>query len=474
LEELFPNTHVWLQELLKFLQAGVSPALSLTSILGGAYLLMGEETAATDVPPLKRDRNGYSIPARMALYTAKMLSSHPQFSTLPMAFQVELLYLLYLVAEISSDQIAIQADNDLWAEVSRPSATSDVEDHLSFIRRSLSQAIANSHKQDPSTVDDGSRSLADALIETMARQARGLTPLALYSTRALSDVFQVIVESRGFTTVEEQRLVRLDAMKAAPSTAMITVAALTGYGEVLAGSKAVSHLCNRLASEIPGMKPDGEKVMLTLVLLNSCMAVYEIGELPVANNRLVFAVREITSWFEEPTDVGGRLAAECCRALLRLLPCIKDVYGPYWERTILFCLHLWQRAAKDDAELRLPYIHASLKLVSTVESLPEPNDDLEDAIKSLSGDVSSGLVGLLKLARTGNSQPEEIVDTLLCRKLRKINLGPTADLGDLYGLVGSESRDVQTAAFDLLQRALPDTQQELAVELLIEKKGEDI
>ncbi|KAG7118589.1 E3 ubiquitin-protein ligase listerin like [Verticillium longisporum] len=152
-----------------------------------------------------------------------------------------------------------------------------------------------------------------------------------------------------------------------------------------------------------------------------------------------------------------------------LLPSIKDVYGPHWERTIEFCTTLWSKAASDDLEDAIPYIHASLRLMNTLESISEPNDDLVDAIQEAAENKSRALLTLLEMPREKSTQPLEIIDGLICRQVEKIPLKHVADLSDLYGLVSSESRDVQTAAFSVLHRSLPAKQEQLSIDVLLEK-----
>ncbi|KAJ9150916.1 E3 ubiquitin-protein ligase listerin [Pleurostoma richardsiae] len=465
LEQLFPSTNIWMSQLSTFLCQIPNPVLSLTSSLGGAFFLPRDDSSVANSRKPQRDRRGCSIPARMAMYTSKLLTSGVQLKSLPQKFQVEILYLLYLVTELASDQVTLLERDQLWASASAGDEASDVEDFISSTRSILHTIV-----MDFESWKAGDGSVLDGLIRIILQQTKHLTPTGLYSAKTLTDILQVLSEAHGLRPGDEEWITKSEVMKATPTTVLGAASILTGYGETLASSKVVVNLLNRLVSDVAGAGPNSEKTLATLVLLNACMSVYEVGELPVANNRLVFAVRQITSWFEEPDAVDSKLAAESCRALQRLMPCIKDVYGSYWEKTIEFCIHLWNRAVGDSVEERLPYIHASLKLMSALENLEEPNDDLGDVVTSSAESKSSALIELLKLPRDESSQPGEIVDALLCRQVEKIPLDHVSDLSDLYGLVASESRDIQTAAFSILHRALPAAQEQLSVDVLLEKK----
>lgn len=212
---------------------------------------------------------------------------------------------------------------------------------------------------------------------------------------------------------------------------------------------------------------------MTLVLLSLSAQIYPQGELPVTNtNRIVFAVKQIISWLDKPEKLSHPLRAEICRVLRQLLPCMSDVYGSYWEKTITFCLGLWTRAIETEKLTEiLPVIHASMRLIRTLETMSDPNDDLQDAIKEYSNEKPQALIGLLRLPRETPSQPLEIVDAMLCREVEKIPVRNVPDLSDLYGLVSSESRDIQTAAFNLLHATIPTQQEQKSVDVLLEKTG---
>ncbi|EFX05218.1 ring zinc finger protein [Grosmannia clavigera kw1407] len=481
-ESLFPSTNIWMKELLQFLQEDLDPALSLTSRLGGAYLLAHGFPKQANTGPIKRDQHGQSIPARMAAYTLKVLEDGFDLSSLPKTLGVELLYMLYLVAEIGSDQIAVASSKSLWDALSDPWAASVAEDTVSQIRALLAKIVGGAQGE----------TICQALIETMLRQTTNVSALSIYTARALSELLQTKVDSRGFTPAEQEQVAKLNIWKTSPETALGAVAVLTGYGELLGPSKTVSTFCNRLVSDVAGAKADSESTLLTLVLLNACMSVYEMGELPVATNRLVFTVRQMTTWFvteesdsdedeeEEEGERGEkineklvanfRVATESCRALQRLLPCIKDIYGPHWERSIKFCVELWTRAAEEPQDSSLSCVQASLKLMGTLEAMEEPNDDLADALQMYSGPKWQAMLGLLSAKRSEAGQAQEIVDALLCRMTRKMPLDQVKETSGLYGLMASESREVQTAGFNILHRAIPAAQEELSFNVILEKK----
>ncbi|KAI8964411.1 Zfp294 protein [Daldinia sp. FL1419] len=468
LENLIPNTNLWKEELALFLRETPNPSLAFTSAVGGAYFLPTSTNTTSDTP-VKRDRNGCSIPGRMATYITKMLSTGLRLDALPLLQRVEIVVYLSLTAELVADQITVKSENQIWSTLSSEALLSDAEELVSSARKALA-SIA----EDAADWRDGSNTeqsrLVHSVIRTLIDESKSLTSTGLYCARALSELLQALVEKHGFPSSGEQWLADLDILKNNASTVFPAVAILGGLGESLSASRVVSNFCNRLVSDVAGANPGHEKSLIVLVLLNACTQIYNAEELPVAKNRLVFAIKQIISWLDTPEDLDYRFAAEACRSLQRLLPCVKDVYGPYWEKAIDFCIYLWTKQTTESLDCRLPEIHASLRLFITLQSLEEPNDDLIDALNASEEKRSTALIELLKLARDIDTQPLEIVDSIICRLVEKLPLHYIKDLSELYGLVASDLRSIQTAGFTILHKALPAAQEDLSLDVLLEKK----
>lgn len=418
---------------------------------------------------IQRDAQGCSIPGRMALYLAKLISSGFDFDGTEFSAQLDLIINLGLTAELAADQLTLLEEDGIWRSLSPHGALSDSESLVASAQKYFVMIAERAPRWRDGTGTGQSR-LVHAVIQRLTQASRSLSPLAFYSARCMQSILQALTERHGFSSSGEQWLVDTDCFKSSPSTIFPAAAILSGFGETVSTSKTVNNLCNRLVSDIAGAKLGQEMSLITLILLNVCMQAYDIGELPVANNRLVFAVKQITSWLETPEDIDNAFATEACRCLQRLLPCIKDVYGSYWESAVDFCIYLWTKPPTELVDHRLPELHASLRLMATLQSLEEPNDDLIDALETSQERKSAALIDILKLPREKHAQPLEIVDAILCRQVEKLPLQRYDDLSEIYGLVASESRAVQTAAFTILNRALPTVQEKLSVDVLLEKR----
>ena len=116
-------------------------------------------------------------------------------------------------------------------------------------------------------------------------------------------------------------------------------------------------------------------------------------------------------------------------------------------------------------------IGMSLKLYTILRNLKDANDDLEDSLSQLNQRISDGLVNLLKLRRSTENVPTLFIDDMLSREIRKIPLGHVQEnLAEFYPLVASDFRLVQSSAFDVLHRAIPEAQQQISVDVLLEKR----
>lgn len=466
IEELFPSSNKWLNELTPLLQTRPNTSLSLTSSLGGAYFLAKGSDANRNSP--RRDQKGRSIPARMAVYTSKLLTCGLSLASLPKEFHLELIYLLSLTGELAGDQLAMMEDGGLWAAVDdEDDAASEIQDFIA-----LSHSIINDIAAEATSWRDNSSSgssVAERLVDFALQHTRDLSVTSLYSSKFLSTLLLALVGAHGTPTRLDEYLGTLGVMKVSQETVFAATAFLVGFGETLSCSEAVKTLCNRLVSELMGAMPGSPKTLYTLVLFNSCISVYEAGRVPVDARKQTLALRQMTSWMDSAEEMEPGLAAEACKAILRILPSVKDIYGPYWEQAISFCIHLWtERASHDPASARLPYIYNSLKLVAALMDAPDASDDLTEAVAQSSHDISTAMIGLLKLP-SGRSELNQIVESLLGRMLERVPLSHITDLSDLYGSVAAESREIQTAAFGLLHRALPAAQEQLSVDVLLEK-----
>ncbi|KAH7313192.1 hypothetical protein BKA65DRAFT_517509 [Rhexocercosporidium sp. MPI-PUGE-AT-0058] len=472
--DIFPDTKIWAEALLPLLSQAPNPALGVKRPFAGSVFLVTKSSTVSNTRP-SRDINGFSIPLRMAVYTTALLLHEDLSDLLPEDLQVELYYLLALSSQLANDQIDLLEDNKLFGSYQDSDAVAEVRLFLSNAHEIFGDVAGNANswrepanaKQSPEDTSPVVHSLISKLLEVSSTNS----PTAYYASKALGGLIQALVAAHGWQNDgSEEWLTKLDILKTSTNNILGASAILIGLEDSLRSSKTINTLCNRLISDVAGAKAQSEKTLGLLVLLNSVLSVYDEEDLPAANNRLVFAVKQILSWTEGLVVTDARLASEACRTLQKLLPAIKDVYGSYWETTFDFCVSIWE--SNEDGVLsneRLPMIGMSLKLYSILQKMADDeNDDLKEAFELSREQACDGLIKLLKLDRSKETQPLEFVDTILSRQVTKVPADRIKDLTEFYPLVASDFRIIQSAAFDVLHKALPKVQQELSVNVLLD------
>ncbi|KAG5930319.1 hypothetical protein E4U42_002243 [Claviceps africana] len=470
-EDILPNTNVWMSHMAPFLDSPIDPALSITSNIGGAMSLPRADHHDKRASSIPRDREGRAVPVRMAMYTSNLLQSQDVESfQLPRQFHIEVLFLQCLVVQLVSDQISSTSQQGLWLTLNDEVALTEAEELVMASRSLLRKWIVKAENWiSPAESPDSPSAIVSGLLELAMKESRDMSPRAAYSARVLCELCQAIIGSHGLPAAVDEKYLGTNDLKAKADTVLLASGLISGLADAAQSSKAVSNCCNRLVSDVAAISPGDEGAEMTLVLLALTGPVYEAGDLPVANNRIVFAVRQITSWLDDSSNFDPSINAAICRALKVLLPCMAEVYGSYWESTLQFCSELWTRAASMDLNDALSFVHASMKLYNALESIPEPNDDLADALEDFTASKSKDLIELLRLDRPASSQVLNIVDDMLCRQVEKITIDRIPKPEELFGLLSSESRAIQTAAFSLLHRKIPADQQQKSIDALLDK-----
>ncbi|KAF7867460.1 uncharacterized protein EAF02_009651 [Botrytis sinoallii] len=468
---LFPSVTKWSEALAPLLDQAPNATLGVMRPFAGAVFLARAQSGNNSSRP-GRDLDGYSVALRMAMYSAHLIRDHPD--RLSKDALVEIIYLMCLTVELANDQLDLLENNKLFV-LSSEEAIAGVRDFVDRIYQDSWSFIVLHSK----AWQDGFESesplefsgIVHILISKLINASCGDTSTSFYSARVLSHLLPKLVEQHGWQVGGEDWISSLEILKSSTSNILGAVAILTGLHETLSTSQLVSNLCNRIISDVASADAQSEKTLGQLVLLNATLSVYDNDDLPVAQNRLVFAVKQILSWTPEISDTNYQLSSESCLALQKLLPAIKSVYGSYWEKTLEFCIKIWQSMEnKDHQDQMLPMMGMSLKLFSILQSLQDANDDLEDARAQYGETASHCLIKLTKLSRSKSTQPVEFVDNILSRLVINIPSSHINDISEFYPLVASENRMVQSAAFSILHRAIPAEQEEISVNALLEKK----
>lgn len=470
---IFPNITLWSQGLKSLINTNPSPALAVVRPFAGAVYLVNE--VADSPSKLPKDLNGHSSLLRMAMYTSSLVAEEV-FKLLSRRDQLELVYLLCLTSELANDQVDSRKDSDLFEPSQGLDPFNEIRELISKTRTFLASFATDSrswrrNKEDDVVDSSDSSALMHELIFKLITMSASTSGISYYSAKSLSLVLSKLVDAHGWQTDGgDEWLTKIDVLKTSTMNVLGAVGILTGLGEDLDTSKLVNTLCNRLISDVAGASSKSDKTLPMLVLLNSILPIYDDSDMPVAQNRLVFAVKQILSWTNDDLATKNpQLASEACRALHKLLPAIKSVFGSYWETSLSFCCSIWNSSLDGQlSEDSLPMVGMSLKLYLILVNLEDANDDLEESLDEFRDKLSRSLVKLLQLRRIVDSPLLEFVDGLLSRALPYIPSSSVFDQSELYHLVASDFPAVQSAAYELLSKALPEVQQQLSVDVLLE------
>jgi hypothetical protein len=114
-------------------------------------------------------------------------------------------------------------------------------------------------------------------------------------------------------------------------------------------------------------------------------------------------------------------------------------------------------------------LYAQLRALTEAE---DPNDDLLDAWKETEQTIADGLVNLLKHSQHFPDefhQPLKMVNDVLARQIAKVPLKRLESAEDLFPLLYVESQPVQQAAFNILHKQIPATQEQVSIDAALEK-----
>lgn len=111
--------------------------------------------------------------------------------------------------------------------------------------------------------------------------------------------------------------------------------------------------------------------------------------------RLVFFVKALMKTLSGMPSAPAR--AEILRALIIVLPCIKDTYETFWGDILQILPTIWS-FPESGADENIPLIYTSLRLLATLRKVVNQgsNDDLEESWRDNEGPISDNLVRLMR------------------------------------------------------------------------------
>lgn len=465
-EELLPDEAQWNEALIALYASKPNSSLAIMNDLGTAIIL-----AEPTTPPaaVSFDKAGLSAAFRMFWFTYALIRSCDLLKYATAERRSCTYRHLFIISTMASDKLSIGSAHPLWEEQG-PEPGQSILTVIIEIQKELGSLLAETPVN---------AALPDVLSKLLGN-SHGTSVEAYYNSRAyVSVATELVSRHMGLehdVGVEELRLAQASADV---FTGIATISAIQC-------PTALTKTFNGLLATLTG--PDLAKHangLPNLVMLNSILNNQDFGDVlaGIPKQRLIFFVQHACSQLIEYRSFNSAasylilepgLKAEIMRALNRILPVLKETYGSFWEDVINILTQMWS----PDAEMsdgKLPLIHASLRLYSTLLTLAsgEANDDLVDSSKAQEGSIADGMINLLQAFQNlpdDSHAPRKIVNELLARLISKtkMNLNRTR-LPELFSVLASESLALQRAAHEILHFQIPQEQENVSVDKALSK-----
>ncbi|KAF2746877.1 hypothetical protein M011DRAFT_468163 [Sporormia fimetaria CBS 119925] len=472
--DVFPHLRDWDETFSHLLESLPRASLAITNPLAGAVHLVQPHIHHHAKIPY--DADGYSAAYRFALYTVKIFQESSLFKVNGLYPEKEqhLLRNVSLTQQLASDNLSLAGANELWV-IYNSEVENEASAFISAAQEVLTQSLARCEERMESPLRDWALGL-------LSHREADLSPTAYYMARAASDIMAHSIDSHGWRQGEDTEIQANLKSLSKGKAVFSLIGFLHAFKEPLAASRACERMCNELVANLTGLKfeNDTKEALRQLVLLNAVIYHQEPIAQSIAKQRLIFFVKHVSPYLHD-LALAPALRAEVCYALAFLLPFMQDVYGEHWGDILGALVASWQRVSTfsegdSRSDSSIPYVHGSLRVYAQLRSLTQSdvsNDDLLDAWKEKEKEVAAGLINLLKNSQHFPDefhQPLQIVNEILGRQIAKVPLEHLEETEELFPLLYVESQPVQQAAFDVLHKQIPATQEQISIDAALEKK----
>ena len=459
---ILPSPEHWQLAVQPLIGVPPPPASAITSPLQGVVHTIENSTSGypEDLP---RDSDDFSVAMRLAMYVTKLLSDE-LFQTLELK-EPNSLYLYYpMVLELINQKLTVESSNALWL-----SSTPEVIDEAVNVV-STGHELVRKWVKDSTTSPEGSPTIV-GVWENQIQNMLGLSPQSYISGCCFISVMSTHLDTSGSSQPLSRWKTEITSMHRS-NDIVKSASLMLVLQDTLATSAEGKRLCNELIVDATELKGSGTTTtdLRTLILLNVLLH-NDSGLLSsIPTQRLVFLFQNLVRLLSSSTT-AQTAQYEICKLLCSVVPAVSDIYGEYWERILNAIAELWTGAG---ATKYLPILHSSLRLYARIRALlpDEPNEDLLDAWTAKKSQLDRGLLNVLVTwgkDDAGTNQPRDITSLSLARQLRTVDIASVDNFEGLYPLLESEQKCVQTAAFDLLHRAVPAKQEQRSLDIALEK-----
>ena len=457
---ILPGESRWADALQPFMDQTVDDALVLTNPLGGAAYLLDDPEHSTTIPSY--DADGWSAPLRTALFLARVgavaqfLDKVPSDRGLVQAFVA-----LSIVAQLAGDNLSLAPRFPLF-DRSICVDEKQIVDAVASVQAFHSQWLRSGAIE--------SETWLATVLNTLYEGANRLDCTSYYHARAYTATVSALPESKqnaailGYT---EQNVSRISK-----GPGLLSDLALLGGAcdsPIFARLAATKWLLNELLANLSALNFEDDpfeglrKVTLLNLLLQNEMI--SLGEIP--KQRIVFFAQHASGVLQG--SISAAIESELLKSLAVLLPYIKDIYGEFWENVVGAVSE-----ALESEESSLPLVHSSLRLSSLLSKVvkDDSNEDLQESWAEAKPKIASGLLSMLHAhADTPDSfnQPLKTVNSLLARQISAFADSTKLEANGVYPIMASESTTLQLCAYDILHKAIPQSQEQISLDAALTK-----
>lgn len=480
---LIPSTKVWKQALNAFITPPPpSTAFAITKDLGGAMYLVHDssDSEPKDFTSVGRDSDDVSVPVRMASYTATLLNDIISFDDLDHETLADIFKFLCVTLSLMNDDLNVTWTHALWLSGSNPDLLkSRMYEVYDFGTKVVNKWLSNSSWRD----NEGDLDVSlvwSTFGKWMPDPSEGLTA-ALYYAEARSDTVSKLIENHGWPRKFNAELDAAFRPLTRSSDTLRLCDFIVEHQLPLANSTMAQKYCNELVADLTyaDLSQGSDPVFHKLIVLNLMFQHLDKISSTIAKQRIVFFSQKVITWLKEESS-SDALVAELCKLLRVLLMNMTDMYGAHWADALSFVIEYWRSCitmGELDSRSRLPAIHATLGLFSSISRLgreEQPNEDLVDALTEIEDTAASGLLHLLKLPRLvpdRDHRPLQIVNGRLAVLIISTPMKRLQDMSELFSLLDSNCESIQQAAYYLLHKYIPRQQEQVSVNAALDKKA---
>ncbi|KAK5191026.1 hypothetical protein LTR92_009238 [Exophiala xenobiotica] len=431
-------------------------SLTITSILHGVLFLVRDQTTGLQANDF-RDADEFSLLFRLVLYATKIVGESnilDRFS----ADQLRILYYYYpLALQLVNEKLTMESANDIWLNTSHE-VTDEAADLLSQGNALIQRWIGNE-----ATVKSWIKHIRSITNSTYRSYLHGLT---------FTDIATRFVDEHGPGLLMSSFEAELkDAHRS--SDVVLSASLICSCRDQLGSSQQGRKLLNEVIAACTDIKASAvstsglRSLALLDLLLNGDAEPLEA----IPTQRMVFLMQALVRLLDVSSENLG-LETLAVKILDPVLCMTRDIYGEHWEQIIEYLNALWRR--EHDLDDGLPLIHASLRLygrLKSVASAEDINEDFADAWKAGQPALEEGLLLCLQIFNipgAQTNQPRRITAEVLRRHLAQVSARHDPKL---YALLSSADNAIRGAAYDLLHRSIPAEQEQVSIDVALEKKA---